>query len=171
MFLSQGILVHALDCQADLLTSLHAECEPLLVAQKSHVSGGSPIPLLQTHVLDVADESAWLKFAEEFQHQKHHLTMAVNCAGISFANPIERMSYADWKRVMAVNLDGVFLGTRCAVSLMREHTLGGSILNIASVSGFKPQPLASAYCASKAAVIMFTRSVALECGGETKGSK
>jgi NAD(P)-dependent dehydrogenase (short-subunit alcohol dehydrogenase family) len=73
------------------------------------------------------------------------------------------LSLDDWRRVMAVNLEGVFLGTKHAVRTMRQLGRGGSIINVASVSGIKAQPGASAYCTSKAAVIMFSKTVALEC--------
>ena len=66
---------------------------------------------------------------------------------------------------MAVNLEGVFLGTKHAIRVMRLSGRGGSIVNVASVSGIKAQAQASAYCASKAAVIMFSKAAALECLG------
>src|SRR5262249_22960572 len=87
----------------------------------------------------------------------------VNCAGISFACPIVDMTLDDWRRVLAVNLDGVFLGTKHALRAMRQGGRGGSIVNVSSVSGLQPQPTASAYCTSKAAVLMFTKTIALEC--------
>ncbi len=64
---------------------------------------------------------------------------------------------------MAVNLEGVFLGTKHAIRVMRGHARGGSIINVSSVSGVKAQPGASAYCASKAGVIMLSKAAALEC--------
>jgi NAD(P)-dependent dehydrogenase (short-subunit alcohol dehydrogenase family) len=73
---------------------------------------------------------------------------------------------AEWRRVMAVNLDGVFLGTRAAVCAMRR-TGGGSVVNVSSASGIKAAPASSAYCASKAAVILFSKSVALECAADS----
>ncbi len=72
------------------------------------------------------------------------------------------MTLSEWQRVMAVNLDGVFLGTKHGVRAMRKGT-GGSIINVASASGLKASAGASAYCASKAAVRMFSKAVALEC--------
>src|SRR5262249_51656944 len=89
--------------------------------------------------------------------------IAVNCAGISFACPVADMSLADWRRVMAVNLEGVFLGTKHAIRAMRQGARGGSVVNVSSVSGGKGQPGARADWASKAAVIMFSKAAALEC--------
>lgn len=64
---------------------------------------------------------------------------------------------------MAVNLEGVFLGTKHAIRAMRQGGRGGSIINVASVAGMKAQPGAAAYCASKAAVIHFSKTAAVEC--------
>jgi NAD(P)-dependent dehydrogenase (short-subunit alcohol dehydrogenase family) len=118
--------------------------------------------------LDVTSEPAWALAMEQVQRLGGGLDIAVNCAGISFAAPVTDMTLEDWRRVLAVNLEGVFLGTKHALRLMRAGSRAGSIVNVASVSGVKAQPEASAYCTSKAAVIMFSKSVALEClrGGD-----
>lgn len=89
--------------------------------------------------------------------------IVVNCAGISFACPVADMELDEWRHVMAINLEGVFLGTKHAIRVMREDDRGGSIINVSSVSGIRAQPEAAAYCASKAAVIMFSKAAALEC--------
>jgi NAD(P)-dependent dehydrogenase (short-subunit alcohol dehydrogenase family) len=113
--------------------------------------------------LDVTAEPAWQEVTGQILKAPGRLDIAVHCAGISFADPVADMSLEDWRRVMAVNLDGVFLGTRYAIRAMRQGGRGGSIINVTSVSGIKAQPGASAYCASKAAVIMLSRCAALEC--------
>lgn len=113
---------------------------------------------------DVADEAAWLVAVDRILSRHGRLDVLVNNAGVSFARPVVEMSLDEWRRVYAVNLDGVFLGTRCAIQAMRPAG-HGSIINIASVSGITPSPGAAAYCASKAAVRMFTRVAALECAG------
>jgi NAD(P)-dependent dehydrogenase (short-subunit alcohol dehydrogenase family) len=113
--------------------------------------------------LDVTSEAAWQEVMEQVLRAYGRLDIAVHCAGISFACPVADMSLADWRRVMAVNLEGVFLGTKYAVWAMRQGGRGGSVVNVASVSGIKAQAGASAYCASKAAVIMFSKAAALEC--------
>jgi 3(or 17)beta-hydroxysteroid dehydrogenase len=63
---------------------------------------------------------------------------------------------------MAVNLDGVFLGTKHAIPLM-QRSQGGSIVNVSSASGLVGSPTAAAYCASKGGIRLFTKAVALEC--------
>lgn len=111
--------------------------------------------------LDVALEEAWSETIAEILARHGRLDVLVNCAGVSFACPVGDMSLADWRRVMSVNLDGVFLGTKHAVRAMQER--GGSIINVSSASGIKASPGASAYSTSKAAVCMFTKAVAKEC--------
>jgi NAD(P)-dependent dehydrogenase (short-subunit alcohol dehydrogenase family) len=113
--------------------------------------------------LDVTSEPAWERATDQILRERGRLDVAVNCAGVSFAAPVADTALEDWRRVMAVNLEGTFLGTKHAVRAMRRAGRGGSIVNVASVSGVKAQPGASAYCASKAAVIMLSRCAALEC--------
>jgi NAD(P)-dependent dehydrogenase (short-subunit alcohol dehydrogenase family) len=67
---------------------------------------------------------------------------------------------------MAVNLDGVFLGTKHGVRAMRRHGEGGSVVNVSSAAGLIASPLSSAYCASKGGVRLLTKAVALECAAE-----
>lgn len=112
--------------------------------------------------LDVTDEAAWAAVADLARQQLGRLDAAVHCAGISRTGLVADMSFADWRAVLAVNLDGVFLGTRAALALMRELGTGGAIVNVSSASGLKALPEASAYCASKAAVNMLTRCAAKE---------
>jgi NAD(P)-dependent dehydrogenase (short-subunit alcohol dehydrogenase family) len=113
--------------------------------------------------LDVTSEASWQETTQRVLRDHGRLDIVVNSAGISFACPVSDMALDDWRRVMAVNLEGVFLGTKHAIRAMRQAGQGGSIVNVSSVSGFKAYPEASAYCASKAAMIMFSKSVALEC--------
>lgn len=84
----------------------------------------------------------------------------VNCAGIGkFANAHE-MAFADWSRIIAVNLTGTFLMAQAVL----PHLLvgGGNIVNIASNAGLMGQPYSAAYCASKGGVVQLTRALADE---------
>jgi NAD(P)-dependent dehydrogenase (short-subunit alcohol dehydrogenase family) len=116
--------------------------------------------------LDVSDETAWQAVMNTIVGKHERLDVLVNNAGISISKPVADASLADWRKVLAVNLDGVFLGTRHAIAAMKA---GGSIVNVASVSGIKPSPGAAAYCASKAAVRMFSKTVAIECADARTG--
>jgi NAD(P)-dependent dehydrogenase (short-subunit alcohol dehydrogenase family) len=110
--------------------------------------------------LDVTSEADWQAAMARILSQWGRLDICVNCAGISFAKPIAELNLADWRRVMATNLDSVFLGTRQAMIAMKEH--GGCIINIASAAGIKPISGNAAYGTSKAAIRFFTRVAALE---------
>jgi len=112
--------------------------------------------------LDVTSEESWREAIERTVDTFGRLDVLVNSAGISFGKPVTDMSLDDWRRVMAVNLEGAFLGTKHAILAMRR-TGGGSIVHISSASGLKAAPGASAYSASKAAVCMFVKAAAREC--------
>jgi len=114
---------------------------------------------------DVTDESSWAGAVGGAVEAFGRLDILVNNAGISLAKPLGEMTLAEWRRLMAVNLDGVFLGTREAVRAMRK-TGGGAVVNVSSASGLVGSPTASAYCASKGGVRLFTKAVALEVAGD-----
>lgn len=114
--------------------------------------------------LDVADETDWLRLAQ----QVPTLDVLVNNAGITgfetgvVAHDPEHASLEDWRAVHRVNLDGTFLGCRYAIGAMKGRG-AGSIINISSRSGLVGIPGAAAYASSKAAVRNHTKSVALYC--------
>ena len=112
--------------------------------------------------LDVTSETDWDRTIQFLQQAWGPLEILVQSAGMSFAKAVTEMTLKEWRSVMAVNLDGIFVGTCAGIKSMQQHR-HGSIINIASASGIKAAPGASAYCASKAAVIHFTKTVALEC--------
>src|SRR4051812_14176755 len=114
---------------------------------------------------DVSDEVSWNGAIRRALEAFGRLDVLVNNAGISFAKPLPDTTLGEWRRLMAVNLDGVFLGTREAVRAMRA-TRGGSIVNVSSASGLVGSAQASAYCASKGGVRLFTKAVALEVAGD-----
>jgi NAD(P)-dependent dehydrogenase (short-subunit alcohol dehydrogenase family) len=117
--------------------------------------------------LDVADEAAWAAVVEKTLSAHRRLGVLVNNAGVSFAKSVAETTLSEWRRVLAVNLDGVFLGTKHAINAMRGK--GGSIVNVASVSGINPYPSASAYGASKAAIRLFSKIAAIECADAKAG--
>jgi 2-keto-3-deoxy-L-fuconate dehydrogenase len=105
---------------------------------------------------DVADEQLWI------DADLTGLTHAVVNAGIGAGAPIEETSFADWRRVMAANLDGAFLTLQAAMRAMKAN--GGAIVLTASAAGLKAEPGIAAYGASKAAVIHLARIAAREGG-------
>lgn len=112
--------------------------------------------------LDVSKEEEWQKVSEEILDRFGKLDILVNNAGIMLRKSIEEMTLAEWRRVMSINLDGVFLGTKYGIKAMKNK--GGSIINISSAVGIIGTPDdTSAYIASKGAVRLFTKAAALEC--------
>ena len=83
----------------------------------------------------------------------------MNAAGIVAIGTVEQLDLATWKRVLAVNLDGTFLGCKYALPLLRRQ--GGAIVNLSSVSGLVGGHNLAAYNASKGGVSLLTKSVAL----------
>ena len=111
---------------------------------------------------DVTDEDNWRAVIAEVKSRFRRLDVLVNNAGIGLSGPVTEMSLADWRRQTAVNIDGVFLGVKHGLPLLRDSG-GGSIVNVSSIAALKASANASGYCATKAAVRYFTKSVALEC--------
>ncbi len=117
--------------------------------------------------LDVTSEQQWRATIDAVVERHGGLDVLVNNAGIAIVRGLLETSLEEWRRVHAVNLDGVFLGTRHAVDVMRpggRSGRGGSIINLSSVGGLIGAEGLSAYCSSKGAVRLFTKSVAVECG-------
>lgn len=117
---------------------------------------------------DVASESAWEAVAELAMSAFGGIDIVVNNAGITLMGSVEDISLEAWDKTMAVNLRGTFLGCRTAIRLMQPRA-AGAIINIASVSSFKPQAELVAYNASKAGVNLMTKSIALHCARNGSG--
>jgi 3(or 17)beta-hydroxysteroid dehydrogenase len=111
------------------------------------------------HALDVASEDDWLRVVAAIDRAAGRLDGLVNAAGIVARGSVEDTDLATWRRVMAVNLDGTFLGCKHALALLRRN--GGAIVNISSVSGLVGGHNLAAYNASKGGVRLLTKSVAL----------
>jgi len=111
---------------------------------------------------DVTNESDWVAAVALAREQLGGLSVLVNNAGIVLTGTVEDFSLEEWRRGMAVNGDSVFLGTKHALPLMREHQ-PGSIINISSIAGLIASHNFANYNASKAAVWMLSKSIALHC--------
>lgn len=117
--------------------------------------------------LDVTREEQWRAVVDAAVDRHGGLDVLVNNAGIALVRTLLETTLEEWRRVHAVNLDGVFLGTKCAVDVMRpggRSGRGGSIINLSSVGGIIGAEGLSAYCSTKGGVRLFTKSVAIECG-------
>ncbi len=118
---------------------------------------------------DVTDEGLWRRLLDDVLGREGRLDILVNNAGISGGGgSIEDTDVATWQKVQAVNSEGVFLGCQYAIEGMRKTGPGkpearGSIVNISSVAGLQAGAGSIAYTASKGAVRLLTKSVALYC--------
>lgn len=115
---------------------------------------------VETHAADVADEGFWQSLEPKIDRLDH----AVVNAGIGTGGQIANLDFAEWRRVMAINLDGAFLTLATALRAM-QRSGGGSAVVTASITGLKPVPGIGAYGVSKAAVAHMARIAAAENAG------
>jgi NAD(P)-dependent dehydrogenase (short-subunit alcohol dehydrogenase family) len=118
---------------------------------------------------DVTQEDQWASVVAGIKARHGRLDFLVNNAGIGIGGPILEMKLEDWRRQTAINLDGVFLGVKHSIPLMRESGDGGSIVNMSSVAGLKGSAALAGYCATKGGVRLFTKSIAMECANAKDG--
>jgi NAD(P)-dependent dehydrogenase (short-subunit alcohol dehydrogenase family) len=111
---------------------------------------------------DVTSEDQWNSALAAAKEYLGGLSVLVNNAGIGIGGTVEMTSLEMWRQTMAVNSDGPFLGCKLALPLLRESQ-PASIVNMSSIAAFTADPMLAAYNASKAAVWMLTKSVALYC--------
>ena len=128
------------------------------VAGEINAQGGKAIFVQH----DVASEEAWSVVIRKTLEEFDRLDVLVNNAGVIIYKKIEDTSLAEWRWLMSINLDGIFLGTKFAIEAMKISG-GGSIINISSVAGLIGNPDASAYHASKGCVRSFSKAAAIEC--------
>lgn len=117
--------------------------------------------------LDVTREDRWRELMAWVHQQHGRLDVLVNNAGITTMGSIETLSLELLKREFAVNVDSVFLGCQNAIGLMK--TTGGAIINIASGCSRKVKAELAGYNATKAAVTMLSKTVALHCARQNYG--
>ncbi|WP_311270448.1 SDR family oxidoreductase [Sphingobium sp. WCS2017Hpa-17] len=116
--------------------------------------------------LDVTDAANWAALIAHIEGENGRLDILVNNAGISVTNSIASTTLAEFRKCMAINVEGVFLGTQAAQALLaksgKDRQGGSSVVNLSSVGGLRGAALMSTYCASKGAVKLFSKSAALE---------
>ena len=134
----------------------------LATVEEIKVAGGEAI---YVH-LDVTVEADWQKAVQSAVDEFGGLDVLVNNAGIFFTMSTADMTLEDWRLMSSVNLDGVFLGTKSALSALKESAAksdaGSAIVNVSSVAGITGAKGASAYCMSKGGVRLYTKACALE---------
>ena len=113
---------------------------------------------------DVTDEAGWDQLVDAIVAEHGALHALVNNAGIALPATIEDVTLEDWRKVQAVNVEGVFMGCRAAIRAMKN--CGGSIINISSIEGIVGEPNTAAYNTSKGGVRLLTKSTALHCAAQ-----
>jgi len=127
-----------------------------LMAEAAQMEGVLPI------VCDVSKPDEVANMIDACAARLGRIDALVNNAGVADFGPIEETGFDRWRRVLATNLDGVFLCSQAAIPHLRETR--GAIVNIASISGLRASTLRVAYGTSKAAVIQLTQQQAVELG-------
>jgi 3(or 17)beta-hydroxysteroid dehydrogenase len=128
------------------------------VAEEIEENGGEAIFIKH----DVSSEDQWKNVINETLKKFGKLDILVNNAGVIIFKNIHDTSLDEWRWLMSINLDGVFLGTKYAMEAMKKSG-GGSIVNLSSAAGIIGTLDTSAYHASKGGVRIFTKAAALEC--------
>jgi 2-keto-3-deoxy-L-fuconate dehydrogenase len=112
---------------------------------------------------DVTDLASVEAAVQQAVRNFGRLDVFVNCAGVGLVGSVQETQDADWNRLIAVNVTGVFHGSRAAVDqMLTQEPKGGVIVNIASVAGQIGVPRRFAYCATKGAVIAMTKQLAVD---------
>jgi NAD(P)-dependent dehydrogenase (short-subunit alcohol dehydrogenase family) len=132
-----------------------------LARKEAAIDGLRPMGDVHYISFDAEDADSVIKAAQRLTTEAGHLTALVNNAGIALSAPLAKTSTADFLRVQAVNVTAPFLLCRELVPAMIKWG-SGRIVNVASTAARKGFKYSSAYCASKHALLGFTRALALE---------
>jgi 3alpha(or 20beta)-hydroxysteroid dehydrogenase len=114
--------------------------------------------------LDVSLEADWIAAIAVIDDLHGRLDVLVNNAGITTMGSIEDLTFEAFKHEFSIDVDGVFLGCKYGIGLMKKQ--GGAIINMSSAAGIKASPYLCAYNGAKGAVNMMTKSIALHCAAQ-----
>ncbi len=130
--------------------------------------GGGDIPAALYLRHDVARPEDWAAVAAEVERRFGRLDALVNNAGISLVASIADTSLERWRKVQAVNVESILLSLQALAPLLRKsgeaRAGGASVVNLSSVGGLRGAAFNAAYCASKGAVKLLSKSAAIEYG-------
>lgn len=133
-----------------------------VVATDLRAPAGGTLDIAQ----DVTSSEDWARVAKEIGDRWGRLDCLVNNAGLATISTIEENSLEDWRRQMSVNVDSMLLSLKATLPLLKvsgqSRAGGASVVNLSSVGGIGGAPLMAAYCASKGAVRLFSKSAACE---------
>lgn len=146
-----------------VLTDINAPGAEKIASSINAAHAGAAVALAH----DVTDPQAWQDVIAAAEKAFGGLHVLVNNAGIGLSKTVEDISVEEWRKVHAIDLDGVFYGCKFAIPLMARTVKatgkGGSIINISSISGIIAGHNMAAYNSAKAAVRHLSKSVALHC--------
>lgn len=139
---------------------------PVIIADRDPARAAETLALLpggghRAEVLEVADADSWAALQVRLDRQGIVVSTLVNNAGVASGGEMALVSKAEWDRVIAVNLTGVYLGVAAFAPAMAARG-AGQILNVASFAGIAGSPLLGAYGVSKAGVIALSESLRIE---------
>ena len=128
------------------------------VAAEIDAAGGTAIGI----AMDVTDEAAVNAGIERVRAELGPVYILVSNAGIQIVNPIENFAFADWKKMLAIHLDGAFLTTKAVLPQMYDEDRGGIVIYMGSVHSHLASPLKSAYVTAKHGLLGLARTLAKE---------
>lgn len=148
-----------------------AICAALSEAGARVVATGTSVPPKDLNVdawwkHDVTSTGDWRRLVDEIRRKFGRLDCLVNSAGVSLVQSIADTSIDQWRRVMSVNVESVLIGLKTSLPLLcesgKDRTGGSSVVNISSAAGLRGVAFNAAYCASKGAVTLLSKSAAKE---------
>ena len=129
-------------------------------ARQIQEAGGEAIAV----ATDVSDPDSVIRLAAQTQQRFGDAAVLVNNAAIQISKLVEDTTPEEWHRQMSINVGGVFLCSKHFLSQLRRTR--GAIVNLSSVNGFFVEPMCAGYCATKGAIIAFTKAMAIDHGWE-----
>ena len=127
-------------------------------AAEINAAGGKAIGV----AMDVSDEAAVNAGTDKVVAEFGHLDILISNAGVQIINPIDQFAFADWKKMLAIHLDGGFLTTKAALQHMYKDDRGGIVIYMGSVHSHEASKLKSAYVAAKHGLLGLARTLAKE---------
>jgi NAD(P)-dependent dehydrogenase (short-subunit alcohol dehydrogenase family) len=144
----------------------------VLVVDREHKLAGRTVEMISAaggtaaaFAADITDEAQCAAMVDAAVRQFGRLDFLDNNVGIGGRGSVVEMAPADWRRIMQVNVETMYLAARHAIPAMIATARGGAIVNVSSISALRPRGL-TAYSTSKGAVIALTRAMAVDHGGD-----
>ena len=164
--MSEGRLAGRVAVVTGAASGLGAACARRFAVEGAVVAGfdvtpGAPVA--SEHLVDVADEAAVADAIDAVVAAQGRLDVVVNCAGVAGGGPVHLLDAAEWARVLRVNLTGTYLVCKHALRHFVTQQ-SGSLINFASIEGLEGTEGGSVYNASKGAVVLLTKNMAIDYG-------